>query len=448
MTDNREKTASDFREEIKHAFEPGAKVMSADRELRYCLELQRNRIAKRNLKYKEEMVHKGPFPDGLKNVRSWRDVHYETSWTVDYIDHNITIQRDGLKTYKHGERQAIYETVVDVRDGEDVSGDDYCCPNCGAVSTISELQEGCRHCGTSFKMSELYPKVANYFFVYDVSGRAEHMWLTVLKYGVYSLPVNLIMCLYVLYTQYGMTSPVDYFLQPFMLIRMIMVMGAMLPIFGYFAWIFDAFRVAAKSTPVFFEVANARKKFASRMSMFCPEFTFESFAARIVSLLKIVAYSDNRDDLPTYSGKDLGTVFDNVVDISFLGSMSCKSVKERNGIVYVTGDVYVKTTRDLGDRIKTKDEIYRVKAGRRIDSMFNTDFAISKLQCNSCGASFDALKTKKCPFCGSECNLENNDWVIYDIRNVELELLIKRLIAAFVILWLLLIALLDVKGLI
>ena len=38
MTDNREKVAADFRNEISHAFEPGAKVMSADRELRYCLE--------------------------------------------------------------------------------------------------------------------------------------------------------------------------------------------------------------------------------------------------------------------------------------------------------------------------------------------------------------------------------------------------------------------------
>ena len=443
----KEKIAADFREEIKHAFEPGAKVMSADRELRYCLELQRNRIAKRKLKYTEEMVHKGAFPEGLKNVRSWRDYHYETSWTVDYIDHNTTIQRDGLKTYRHGERQAIYETVVDVRDGEDVSGDDYCCPNCGAVSTIAELQEGCSHCGTSFKMSELYPKVANYFFVYDVSGRAEHMWLTVLKYGVYSLPVNFLMCVYVLYTQYGMTTLASYLLNPLMLMKLIMVMGVMLPIFGYFAWIFDAFRIAAKTTPVFFEVANARKKFALKMSMFCPEFTFENFVARMVSLFKIVAFSDNREELPTYSGRDLGTVFDNVVDISFLGSMSCKSVKERDGIVYVTGDVYVKTARDLGDRIKVKDEIYRIKAGRRKEAMFNTDFSISKNQCHSCGASFDALKTKKCPFCGSECQTENTDWVIYDIRNIEFELLIKRLLVAFIILFLIIIALLDTQGL-
>ena len=37
-----------------------------------------------------------------------------------------------------------------------------CCPHCGAPSTISMLQSGCKYCGTKFIMSELYPKVMNY----------------------------------------------------------------------------------------------------------------------------------------------------------------------------------------------------------------------------------------------------------------------------------------------
>ena len=151
MINNREKVAADFREEIKHAFEPEAKVLSADRELRYCLELQRARLAKRNLNCTDEMIHRGPFPNGLNRVRSWKDGHYDTSWTVDFIIHNKTMQREGMKTFKQNETQSIYETVVDVHDGDDVSSDTYCCPNCGSVSTIAELQEGCAYCGNEYK---------------------------------------------------------------------------------------------------------------------------------------------------------------------------------------------------------------------------------------------------------------------------------------------------------
>ena len=45
MSSHKEKIIKDFREEIKHAYESGAKVMSADRELRFCFELQRDRLA-------------------------------------------------------------------------------------------------------------------------------------------------------------------------------------------------------------------------------------------------------------------------------------------------------------------------------------------------------------------------------------------------------------------
>ena len=38
-----------------------------------------------------------------------------------------------------------------------------CCPHCGAASTLGELEDGCEYCGTKFVMSELYPKVSNFF---------------------------------------------------------------------------------------------------------------------------------------------------------------------------------------------------------------------------------------------------------------------------------------------
>lgn len=189
----RTSVASSFRGEIGHAFEPGAKVMSADRELRYSLELQRDRIARRTLQYKDEMDPGKKPTNDFHNVRSWRDGHYETSWSVGYIKHKKTAERNGLKKFKKTEPQMIYETVVDVCDGEDVSEDTYCCPNCGAVSTIRELQEGCSHCGTSFQMTELYPKVSNYFFVPDPAANTDPFWKTVTKCGLRALPVTFIL---------------------------------------------------------------------------------------------------------------------------------------------------------------------------------------------------------------------------------------------------------------
>ncbi|MBP5472379.1 MAG: hypothetical protein J6Y12_06890 [Lachnospiraceae bacterium] len=430
MTDNREKVAADFRNEISHAFEPGAKVMSADRELRYCLELQRDRLEKRNLRYKEEMIHRGPFPNGLSRVRSWKDGHYDTSWTVDFITHNRTIQRDGMKTYRKSVPQSIYETVVGVRDGEDVSGDRYSCPNCGSVSTIAELQEGCAHCGTHFEMSELYPKVKNYYFVFDMSGKAEKMFKTVVEYGLYLLPVNILMCLSVIAKTYGGLGALA---SPRVLFTALVTTVIMIPIIGYFGWFLDCFRRAFTVMPSLFEVIGSRTRFESHMSVISPEFTLEYFAAKMMSLFKIFVFSDKRAELPFYRGSGNGEEFDNIVDVASKGYIACKSVRATGNMVNVTADLYFENSRDLGNKIKTRDEVYRIKAGRRTDIPYENNFSITNIQCSSCGGSFDAFKSRTCPYCGTEYDQEKNDWVIYEMKNVGTLIRLRRLITGLLI---------------
>ena len=89
----RDAVAGAFREELGHAMEPGAKVMSADRELRYCLELQRDRIARKNIRFTEEFDQgKKPVRSAVNNVRSWQDGHYETSLALSVFSTLHSIQ--------------------------------------------------------------------------------------------------------------------------------------------------------------------------------------------------------------------------------------------------------------------------------------------------------------------------------------------------------------------
>jgi len=454
--DRRNAVASAFREEIAHAMEPGAKVMSADRELRYCLELQRDRIARRTLQYKDEMDPGKKPTRGLHNVRSWKDGHYETSWSVGYIKHTKTAERNGLKKFKKTEPQMIYETVVDVCEGEDVSGDTYCCPNCGATSTIRELQEGCSHCGTSFQMTELYPKVSNYFFVPDPAVNTDPLWKTVTKCGLCALPVTLILFSPMIWLDNRNISLLKGFNladhivvpSPAKVIAYILTMIILSPVIGYFVWIlslfFASFRAIGKETPAALSVGSSRKRFAAKMSTISPEYTFETFSSRITSLFKIAIFSDSRESLPFYAAGDLGESFDNVVDCSYRGWMSCKKIKEQNNTVYVTGEVFVDTTRDLGDRLKVKSEVYQITAGRRTDVPFTTNFSIAKIQCPSCGASFNSFKSKNCPYCGAEGEPATDDWVIYDIRDVGKKFLIRRILWGLLVIALLVLSVLTV----
>ncbi|MCR5287270.1 MAG: hypothetical protein K6D93_04900 [Saccharofermentans sp.] len=448
----RDAVAAAFREELKHANEPGAKVMSADRELRYCLELQQKRIANRSLRFTDEMVPGAYFQEGFNNVRSWQDGQYETSWSVGFVEHTKTFDRPNMKPYKKKEPQAIYETVVDVRSGEDVSDDTYCCPNCGSVSTIRELQEGCSHCGTAFKMSELYPKVTNYFFTYDTHGKRDSIKKTVIKYGLYSLPVMIPLMVGVAWYQRH-TMPETYgSFTPMILIKYALGTILISPLIGYFMWMFSIFAAAGRQigtgTGPALSVGRSRKKFEAKMSKIMPAYTFETFSSRITSLFKLIAFSDDRASLPFYEGGDIGSEFDNVVDCAFSGWMSCNKIKQEGKYVYVTGNLFVDVTRDLGDHIKSQREVYRIKAGRRTDVPTTSNFSIAKIQCRTCGASFNSFKTRNCPYCGSASEPASDDWVIYEVKNAGQTYMLKPLIIVLAILVLIMLGGLSTLGII
>lgn len=46
-------------------------------------------------------------------------------------------------------------------------------------------------------------------------------------------------------------------------------------------------------------------------------------------------------------------------------------------------------------------------------------FSITSVACPNCGGSFDAVRQKVCPYCGSEYHMENEGWVIEDMRLIR-----------------------------
>ena len=42
--------------------------------------------------------------------------------------------------------------------------------------------------------------------------------------------------------------------------------------------------------------------------------------------------------------------------------------------------------------------------------------SIHKIECKNCGSSFDAAREKHCPFCKSEYDISDYDWVIKEFR--------------------------------
>ena len=80
-------------------------------------------------------------------------------------------------------------------DGGIVESDSYCCPSCGAISTVRELVNGCPYCKARFLMPDLFPKVTNFYFYEDDSSKVDFIRNTVIIGAVIAALYELVQCL-------------------------------------------------------------------------------------------------------------------------------------------------------------------------------------------------------------------------------------------------------------
>lgn len=386
-----------------------------DQDLNYCLELQQKRLRDKNLKMKYDIVPRGLFADGGGMGKSWSDEHYISNMEYRTCKLVRTFYRNQKKIYGREQDSIFYQIITNVYNSEVVGEDLYTCPNCGAVSKIASLQKGCPYCGTFFEMKDLFPKVTNFFFIEDCGGTE-----TELKYSIGKVIALCALPSIIGYTVYfySNAAPGEWIIIP--LIRGIfagMLLGA---IGGYFLWamakVFNIFINAGKSMPMLINSAGSEKRFVSQMRQYSPEFSYEYFSDKVVSVLKMIIYSDNAQELPNYVGEPLGNMFSDIVDSSYTGAVALKRFQVQNEYCNIVADVYMEDIYDKSGRIYKKNETIRVFLCKNIQKPINYHFSIMKIQCKSCGGSFDATKRITCPNCGKRYEIGDDDWVVTKIQ--------------------------------
>lgn len=405
-----------FAMELKDFTTTGKYPPDASQDVKYGLELQLKRLKERNLILKYNIEPRGNLPDGRTPVRQWRDDRYISWMEFHTCRLSRTIYRNKKKVYDNNQNSIFYQFATDVRNAEAVAADLYSCPNCGAVSKIAVLQGGCPFCGTFFEMNELFPKVTNYYFLKDSGYTDKEIKRSI---GKVMLPFMAFFSIYYIISFIVNYNPKDAGGVPLtvFLLMMCMIGGAVAgAIIGYFLWaigkLCSVFTEAGKAIPMLVNSAGSGQRFVSFMSQYSPEFSFEYFSEKVVSMIKMIIYSENASDLPYYEGPPLGSRFLNVIESSYAGAVALKKYEVKGDHCYITVDIYLENLYDNGKRIYSKKDKVRAELRRNIRKPIDINFSIERIQCKSCGASFNAIRMRNCPHCGTRYEIGDDDWII------------------------------------
>ena len=382
-----------------------------DQNVRYALELQKQLLKDKALLMKYEFTPRGHFADTSGPGREWKDDHYISR--MEYRTTRLTrkICRAQKKIYEKGENCIFYQIITDAYNWNVIGDDTHACPNCGAPSPIKVLENGCPYCGTFFKMSDLFPKTTNFYFIRDVGGTEKEVYGSLKKVMISCmLIIFLINLLRIIFVD-GINE-LFIFEMIGNIIGSVIIGGAL----GYFLYsislLITVFREAGKSIPMLFNVAGSSKRFVTLMKRYSPEFSFEYFSGKVVAILKMILFSDDADELTYYNGQPLENMFTDIIDSSYAGACALKQFKVQGDYCYVTVDAYMEDLYDNGRRIYERNEKFRITLCKNIRKRINLHFSIQAIQCKSCGSSFNATKQKCCPSCGTEFSLADEDWVV------------------------------------
>lgn len=377
-------------------------------DLKYTAELQRKRLRSKNAHIKTE------YEFDKRNIRgvAWKldkDTRYITRMPFYLLNTKSEYFVNERLKKRHKEEQTLYSQTIWLKDQKINAS--YCCPNCGAVSSTSKLIHGCPQCRTKFLMSDLFPKITNYYTL-----KKENYMAPLLPCVIIGILSASGISGYINYASIMENiASEDIFLKIALIFQLAMT-ALTGTVIGYILFVLFVILLflsqALLSLPYLIQLIKTKRKLPEFMRKFEPNFSLDHFIGKLTSLVSIMVYSDDYSNCAVYCGEPMENRFKDIIDLRYYGYMNLSDAHVENGYAYLNMDIHMNTVYCKGSHISKKKDIFSLLLCKNVNAEIDYGFSIHKIECQNCAASFDATREKFCPYCHSPYHIQNYDWVV------------------------------------
>ena len=400
-----------FALEMNQMDDTGVYPSSCDSDMQYHLKLQRKRLEAMNLR-----MHSQIFPskdEGASTISSTvRSPWYSSDINREQIIRKLSFEdTSGRNIYHRNVGYTMSQMVIHSPDDNRCQELRVACPNCGAVVKVGQLEQGCEFCNTRFSIRDLFPYVTNTYFVRSNTSTKNSVVFTV------SLLLSIV-AVFVATLLYGKTHWGYSFAKSLFYAYLVGAMGG-----GFFGLIFaDIVLVISASNrdgmrhiPMF-KYIGAKSRIGNVVKQYDPSFLYEKFEGQVVSLIKMAVFTEDPDNLASYQPTVRNPQFDRIVDMIYGGVMILREAHMSGNMLFMTIRTWWCNYAYENGKIKKRGDLIDVTIMRNVANMQAPGFSISAVGCPQCGGSFDAVRQRNCPFCGTAYHMENENWVIADMK--------------------------------
>ena len=380
----------------------------ASADLKYTRALQRNRLLKTGVTMSVDYSH-----DYHKMIHgiAWKmdvDTRYVTRIPFHAVNAKISYFLNGKLKKKINEEQNLYAYSIWLKGQTDAN---YVCPHCGAATRVSRLTDGCEYCGTRFLLHELFPKITNF---YTLKSYSYHR--NIAPFTVAGAILTPLIAFLVNYGEISQAFQTEDFVSAFRLLFSLIVSVGVGAVLGYILFavvtVSSVLWKAITSIPAIARYNKVKRILPGFMRGFEPNFSLDYFIGKLVSLTSTLIYSDKADNLSIYEGESPAASLPDVVDAEWLGYLAMNKSYEQDGLLYLDMDIHMNCMHFENGKFSSKDHVFNLLLSKRAEAKTDYDFNVQAVNCNSCGASFDALREKHCPNCNTPFRMTDYDWTV------------------------------------
>ena len=411
----------------------------ATQMLWHCIYLQKKRMEKLGIQIglessrlsyskKSDPVRSTLYFDGRYNVN---DV-YEEIYSVKTFRHE---NRNIKKVYN---KEVAHYTFLSAKN---VGKDEVVCPNCGSLSSRSNLIDGCDFCGTKFTIEDLDNRVASFGFRRDfevMEGKREAIKKVIFPWFFFAggMPFAYIGFLIPFISVKNMEISLPFAIIFFYLQVIMGLLAAV--VFSVLGFVFVTISMWFIVPVVmlfnqFFKFLNSKLVYRSKGKLYSenrmaqkvrkkdPLFSIQSFFGGVQNKLYAIHFADKRNQVNAFSDLDLSEYlkkYEKVVDIETLSlSMDLYRVKKGIQIATVRAELLLREFKD--NKIKNRKEFLKLQLEKSEHCKTQAVCAPSILKCTKCGGNLSLLEGKICKFCGNELDMKEHDWVITEYSSMQ-----------------------------
>lgn len=404
-----------FAIELNNWQQGGQVPKCCDGDTAYYLKLQRERLRKKGIQMQDSIMPVKGTGFGTATL-SRKSAWYTTDMTYENIHRKMAFVGARGTLYEREVDQVMYEIIAHTPNDAQTENITVTCPNCGSLSPVSELEEGCRYCDTRFKITDLFPRVVNLYFLKSYS-------IANTKLILQNTMVATMLGIFLVFVLVGIVKTQTPGEIPGYLAS---TFFASLILGGFLGYILGGFRMIAvqfdrdgQKRISAFKWARTKSKITNTLNKYDPAFSYDKFEGQLVSLIRMAVFAEQPEELACYRGGERDARFADILEMTYTNGTVLNKVRQDGNKLQLSLRTWWVNYSEENGQVKKTGDCIDVVVSRDMTRQEAPGFSITSVQCESCGGSFDAVRQRKCPYCGSEYHMEKEGWVIEDMKLVR-----------------------------